>query len=103
MHQIGKSIDTQQYPGGSGTAVDLGGQANWNFQTQTWFPITATIQAGDLIRTRCVWTNPGATAVNFGPNTEDEMCFSFTLYYPKIAQIPSWVLPAEQASCGPTP
>lgn len=104
MHQIGTSIGTLQLPGGSGAGVDLGTQASWDFQTQTWFPVNATLQAGDVIRTRCVWTNPGDTAVTWGEYTKDEMCFSFTMYYPKIqSSLWSWILPAKTGSCAATP
>jgi hypothetical protein len=107
MHQIGKSISTLQYPGGTvdgGTGIDLGHQLAWNFQTQTWFPIQSTVNGGDLVRTRCIWQNPTDTAVSFGPNTSDEMCFSFTMYYPRITFSGwSWIVPAQQANCYVTP
>ena len=34
------------------------------------------------MRTRCTWGNPTDRAVNFGENTEDEMCFDFLMLYP---------------------
>jgi hypothetical protein len=105
MHQIGKSIATVQLPGGSGTPVDLGAQPNWNFQTQNWFPITADLKANDVVSTRCVWQNAGSSAVSFGPNTSDEMCFSYTMYYPAVPNggFP-WITPASAPGiCGVTP
>jgi hypothetical protein len=99
MHQIGKLIDTNQIPGGTGTPVDMGNQPNWDFQNQIWFNINATINAGDVISTRCVWTNSGTQVVNFGEYTSDEMCFSFTMYYPRLSSLPSWIYPSYQSTC----
>src|SRR5262249_47306626 len=97
------SIGTVDLPGGSGSPVDLGAQSAWNFQTQTWYPVNATMKAGDVVRTRCGWTNPTDTAVSWGGDTKDEMWFSFTRYYPKIQSSQfSWILPAESSSCAVT-
>jgi hypothetical protein len=42
--------------------------------------------------------------VKFGENTEDEMCFTFTMYYPAITTAGwSWMLPALGSKCSPTP
>jgi hypothetical protein len=74
----------------------------WNFNNQIWFPISTTLNAGDTITTRCAWLNtssPPAT-VSFGQDTEDEMCYSFTAYYPKITSAGwSWALPAAGSAC----
>jgi hypothetical protein len=38
--------------------------------------------------------------VSFGQDTEDEMCYSFTAYYPKITSAGwSWALPAAGSAC----
>jgi hypothetical protein len=104
MHKLGTVIETGVYPGGSGTAVDLGTRNPWNFDTQYWSPLDVTVNGGDTVRTRCAWSNPGASAVGFGENTEDEMCFTFELYYPKITSPGwNWGVPAYTATCGPTP
>jgi hypothetical protein len=59
--------------------------------------------AGDTVRTRCAWTNPSDTNVHFGENTEDEMCFTFEIYYPKITAAQwSWAVPAYTSKCSPT-
>ncbi|MGZ5966039.1 MAG: monooxygenase [Polyangiales bacterium] len=51
------------------------------------------------MKTRCVWENTTDNDVSFGENTEDEMCFSFTLYYPKVKADPwIWSLPSFAAS-----
>jgi hypothetical protein len=55
---------------------------------------------GDRVETRCRWKNSLSHAVGFGPSTEDEMCYSFTMYYPRIED-PNWhwALPALYAKC----
>jgi hypothetical protein len=103
MHQLGDMIVTKQYPGGTGAAVDLGGQASWDFNSQILVPVTATLKPGDRIETRCRWRNPTDMPVSFGPTTEDEMCFSYTMYYPRFA-FDGWTYrtPASQSKCSPS-
>jgi len=43
------------------------------------------VETGDKITTTCVYTNMTNQNVNFGPNTADEMCFNFAMYYPSGA------------------
>jgi hypothetical protein len=99
MHQIGTSIATTLSPGGTGAPVDLGAKPHWDFQAQTYVPIDATLSGGDVVSTRCVWNNPTDKAISFGPYTEDEMCFSFTMFYPRVQSSASWMAPAEQSRC----
>jgi hypothetical protein len=41
--------------------------------------------------------------VKFGENTEDEMCFSFMSYYPKINfPLWSWMTPSLLSACHAT-
>ncbi|APR85313.1 Hypothetical protein A7982_10662 [Minicystis rosea] len=103
MHKHGTIIETKNHPGGTGAPVDLGSRNPWNFDTQYWTPLDEVVSAGDKVSTRCAWQNPGNTVVHFGENTEDEMCFTFELYYPKIT-IPSWTwgAPAYLSKCAPT-
>ncbi len=101
MHQIGLSISTTLAPAQGGGPIDLGTDPNFNFDYQHWRPVDATLQAGDVATTRCVWQNPKDTAVKFGVNTEDEMCFGFSMYYPK-RNLLNWAIPASGATCGPT-
>jgi hypothetical protein len=103
MHKLGKIITTSELPGGSGAPVDLGSQMQWDFSNQPWFPLDATLHTNDVVKTRCAWNNAGDQAVTFGSATSDEMCYSFTAYYPKIqSPIWSWALPANTAKCAPT-
>lgn len=104
MHELGVQIETSRYAGGSGAPINLGEQTMWNFQSQLWFPLDEPVQAGDVIKTRCAWDNTTDAPVSFGPYTEDEMCYSFTMYYPKIESTKwNWAAPALGSSCAPTP
>ena len=108
MHKLGTEMTTQLLAGGlSGPASDLGTITNWSFATQAWLPIKgdgtgvgAVTKAGDFIKTRCTWKNTTGQAVSYGQNTDDEMCYSFTTYYPKIpSAFWSWSAPALVSTC----
>ncbi len=104
MHQLGDMIGTTQFPSGAASKpVDLGGQASWDFNNQILVPVTATLNPGDRIQTRCRWRNPTDATVSFGPTTEDEMCFSYTMYYPRFA-FDGWTYrtPATESKCSPS-
>ncbi|MGZ3456650.1 MAG: monooxygenase [Polyangiales bacterium] len=100
MHQLGKSIVTTVMPGGDGAPIDLGTDHAFDFGSQFFTPLSdVVINPGDVVKTRCVWENTTDNDVSFGENTEDEMCFSFTLYYPKVKADPwIWSLPSFAAS-----
>jgi hypothetical protein len=103
MHQLGKMISTTHLPKAGGAPVDLGTDASFQFSSQSWFVVKSTIAAGDVVRTRCVWENPGNQPVGWGESTSEEMCYSFSLYYPKItSNLWSWMAPAQGSSCKPT-
>jgi hypothetical protein len=104
MHELGTTIGTNDLgSSGSGTPAPMGSVPAWNFQSQLWFPINVTLNQGDTIATRCAWNNTTDAPVSFGEYTEDEMCYSFTMYYPKItSSLWSWALPAATSSCAPT-
>jgi hypothetical protein len=101
MHQLGTQISTTLTQADGGAQIDLGTVNNWNFQTQYWLPLqTTTTNTGDTITTHCAWKNPTMNTVKFGENTEDEMCFSFTMYYPRIqTALWSWQIPAATSQC----
>lgn len=109
MHKLGTEMSTQLFAGGpSGPVTDLGTIKAWSFGTQAWLPIVgsgtggAVVNAGDVIQTRCVWNNTTGAEVKFGEKTADEMCYSFTTYYPRIdSTLWSWAAPALLAQCKP--
>jgi hypothetical protein len=98
MHNHGTSIATTLERGND--KIDMGTVPQWDFNTQYWLPITgATARAGDKIRTICSWENKTNDAVQYGSGTADEMCYSFTMYYPRITGLFSWEVPAATSSC----
>ena len=99
MHKLGTEMTTLLARAAGGTA-DLGTVPRFDFFTQSWLPVDATSAEGDVITTTCGWVNPTGTPVGFGENTADEMCYSFTMYYPRIKQAGwSWAAPALLARC----
>lgn len=101
MHEIGKLIETTQRVGGQGTPLPMGKKDPWNFEEQSWVPINNTVSAGDVVTTRCAWDNTTNKDVSFGLYTQDEMCFSFTMFYPWDPDIP-WLYPSYASQCSPT-
>ncbi|MGO9711799.1 MAG: hypothetical protein ACLQBL_23250 [Polyangiaceae bacterium] len=101
MHLLGTAIQTEQVMSGGG----IGSMAQndpWDFNAQIWFPINTTLSMGDTVNTRCAWQNSTTETVTFGPATTNEMCYSFTAYYPRIASLSQWDLPAASSTCAPT-
>ena len=84
MHVLGTSIQTEQTFASGAGIVGMAENTPWNFNNQLQFPIDATLNQGDVVTTRCAWQNSTGFPVSFGPNTENEMCYSFTAYYPKV-------------------
>ena len=77
----------------------MGGVPSWDFGTQLWFPLDATVKAGDTVQTTCSWKNGTNSPVKFGEKTSDEMCYSFTMYYPRIPNLVTWQAPAAVSEC----
>jgi hypothetical protein len=106
MHKLGTTIATVNHRTDS-TTIDLGTRAHWDFNTQYWDMFdgdTTLVGPGDTVSTRCAWQNPGNNAVTFGENTENEMCFGFVVYYPKITATQwNWSIPSLLSQCSPTP
>lgn len=104
MHQMGVQMGTSIAACADSEVTDLGGAAPFLTDNQHWLPIQALTHEGDTVRTRCVWSNPEDAPVGFGEGTHDEMCWSFTMYYPKVeASWWSWDMPAREAACQATP
>jgi len=98
MHKLGVEMSTVLKRGA--TTLDLGTMPLFDFNNQAWLPIDATTQANDVITTTCGWRNTTGAPVRFGEETSDEMCYSFTMYYPKVrSALFSWATPALLASC----
>jgi hypothetical protein len=99
MHQLGKSLSTTLVRA-DGSTADLGTNPAFDFDNQFFLPLpNVVIKAGDTVKTRCVWENPSSNPVGFGENTNDEMCYGFTMYYPKLTSTMwSWAAPSFLAT-----
>jgi hypothetical protein len=53
----------------------------FDFNYQHSYLADFMIMPGDSIKTTCTYSGP----TSFGEGTNDEMCYAFTLYYPKLA------------------
>jgi hypothetical protein len=57
--------------------------ASFDFEEQRVWPLdNVEVKSGDKLTTVCSYNNTTDQGVAFGPNTENEMCFNFTTYYP---------------------
>jgi hypothetical protein len=98
MHKLGKAMSSTIMR--SGTQVPLVDAKAFDFNAQSGYPTDLEIRPGDTIRTHCVWNNTTDSAVQFGENTGDEMCFDFAFYYPKVTTpLWSWTTPSMLATC----
>lgn len=104
MHQLGKRIQTTLHRKAGGTA-DLGKDLAFDFNNQFFESLgDVLVKSGDTVKTNCVWENATDRTVKFGENTDDEMCFSFSMYYPKVkSALWSWSAPAFLASTAINP
>jgi hypothetical protein len=102
MHQLGTALHSVVEKGsGNELLVDV---TDYDFNYQTTYPNdSVVIDVGDTVRTTCTWENTSSNSVGFGEDTDDEMCFNFVSYYPRIdAPIWSWLAPAQTANCNMT-
>jgi hypothetical protein len=56
----------------------------FDFNSQIFFPMKpeVVLKPGDTLETRCFYDNDTNTKIKFGENTQDEMCYSFTMAWP---------------------
>lgn len=94
MHRLGRAEYAKRVRDGAETTIldapnyDFGSGAAAN-------AVSVDVRPGDVIRTMCKWQNPGETKVTFGEATDDEMCFAFLTYWPKIESATyRWSAPA---------
>jgi hypothetical protein len=103
MHKLGSAMSTTLVPAAGGAPVDMGTMTSFSFDTQAWLPINAVTNSGDTIRTSCSWINDTGQTVRFGEKTNDEMCYSFSMYYPRIkSELWSWAAPSAGSPVGAT-
>lgn len=82
MHEIGADFALELERDGAVTSELTMGR--WDFETQLFYELPLSFEAGDAINVRCGFDNPHDTEVSAGPRTEDEMCFAFTYVTPPV-------------------
>ena len=96
MHLRGQAMSTLNMSAPY-TLLDV---PNFSFQSQDLHNVSFDIKTGDVIRNTCTWTNSTSKAISFGTTTEDEMCFDFVTYWPRITTLGfSWMTPSLGSSC----
>jgi Copper type II ascorbate-dependent monooxygenase, N-terminal domain/Copper type II ascorbate-dependent monooxygenase, C-terminal domain len=103
MHKLG-TIISAEVKHAAGDTLQLTSREPWSFDDQYWERIVTTIGPGDTVSVRCAWNNPTAQDAKFGEKTEDEMCYVFGAYWPRIT-LPAWSWQAGAAGsqCTNTP
>ena len=90
MHGLGRKFYSDiMHADGTTTPVSSTDAFDYNNQQQYVHRPALNVRQGDSIRVQCIYDNPNEDMVNFGENTQDEMCFDFMLVYP-IDQWPAW-------------
>jgi len=84
MHKLGSALSIDRLFQNKTQTQNVIDAKSYNFEEQTGTKVSIDVSAGDTIRTRCEWKNPGDRAVTFGEGTGAEMCFGFVTYYPAI-------------------
>jgi hypothetical protein len=100
MHKLGVALDASVVSATPGAVEkQVASVPAWDFNSQPWSDVNLDLAPGDTIKTHCAFQNPGDAPVRFGENTEDEMCFAFMAYYPKVTNhVWSWILPSASRS-----
>lgn len=99
MHQLGRGLQGHVEKA-DGTIVPLADVPNYDFDYQITYPVNVTLDVGDTVHTSCTWENTTGSPVGFGEATNEEMCFNFVSYYPRV-EFPQWhwLLPSYSATC----
>jgi hypothetical protein len=61
---------------------------SWDDPDVVFFEDAIRIEPGDTIRFACHYDNSEEVTVTYGPSVQDEMCFVFGYYFPKVGLIP---------------
>lgn len=83
MHETGRALTTE-IRRAAGEVDVLTHVEPWDFANQGYYPLESEVlvEPGDVLRTTCVYDNPGDSVVRSGERTEDEMCLNFLWVYP---------------------
>lgn len=80
MHRLGASFDQTHVS--NGASAHYFSLQNWAFETQIFYALPSTLRPGDVLETRCTFSNPTNAAVSSGSRTANEMCFQFMYVTP---------------------
>ena len=84
MHAAGKSMQLQHLRDGK-ELPKLLSDNYYDAKYQEFQSISGELQPGDQLLTTCTWDTSARTSPTMGGlGTEEEMCFSYLLYYPKV-------------------
>jgi hypothetical protein len=89
-HNRGSVLWGEVLPSSGEAPFELGREEPYMFDYQTvqLAPEGTVLMPGDEVRTHCVFDNSGnPNPVQGGPETANEMCVNFVLYYPKSDQL----------------
>ncbi len=101
MHTVGQELHSWlEGPNGERRLVDVD---DYDFEYQITYPNNVQLMPGDTVRTQCIWNNNTPIERSFGEGTNDEMCFNFVSYYPRI-ELPfwNWIAPSFASNCSMT-
>lgn len=100
MHQLGRAMDSYITKAG-GEVINMANVPNYEFEYQVTYPVPQVqLDTGDTFTTKCTWENTTGQQVSFGEETQDEMCFNFVSYYPRVnATQWHWLLPSQGPTC----
>ena len=83
MHQTGRHFKTEIKRAGGATEVVW--DADYDFENQPFFNFEPKVlKVGDTLATTCTWLNTTTSPITFGQSSQQEMCFSILMRYPRI-------------------
>jgi hypothetical protein len=82
MHQLGKHFKAEVVVNDVTSTI---WDDDYDFETQEFVLLDqVTLNQGDKIKTTCTYNNTTGGSVSFGDSSEDEMCFTILLRYPRL-------------------
>jgi hypothetical protein len=88
FHQRGK-LATADFVSKDGSRIErIYENERWDDPKVLFFDEALRIDPGDTIRFACHYDNEEDVTVTYGPSVQDEMCFVFGYYFPKVGLIP---------------
>jgi hypothetical protein len=88
FHQRGTLATADYVSQDGGGIVRLYENVSWDDPEVLFFEDSVRINPGDTIRFSCHYENREDLTIGYGPSVQDEMCFVFGYYFPKVGLIP---------------